>query len=195
MEKYPKTVKIKNGNTVKLKILKTDNLESLVEFFQSLPLEDRMYLRSDVMNRKYIMRRFGHMNYDLMYPVIAVDDDRIIAIGTLFRAEFGWMRNLGEIRCVVSPKYKRNGLCTILVRELFLQAVSKDLFKVQAEIMEEQKSALKAFERMGFKKEAILKNHVTDIKGQRRNLVIMSLDIEELWTILEDHTIGRQYVV
>jgi RimJ/RimL family protein N-acetyltransferase len=195
MEKYPKTVKLKNGVMVKLKILQADELELLVEFFQSLPLEDRMYLRSDVMKKEYIMRRFGHMNYDVMYPIIAMDNDKIIAIGTLFRAEFGWMRNLGEIRSVVSPKYQRNGLCTILVRELFLHAVSKDLFKVQAEIMEEQKSALKAFERMGFKKEAILKNHVTDIKGQRRNLVIMSLDIEELWTILEDHTIGKQYVV
>jgi RimJ/RimL family protein N-acetyltransferase len=61
--------------------------------------------------------------------------------------------------------------------------------------MEDQKSAIKAFERMGFKKEATLRKHVTDIEGKRRNLVIMSQDIEELWNTLEDFTYGRTYVV
>lgn len=195
MSKYPKLVKLKNNESVSLRLLTQEDLELLINFFQSLPLEDRMYLRSDVMKKKNILRRFGNINYDVMYPILALANNKIIGIGTLFRAEFGWMRNLGEIRCVVSNKYKRKGLGTILVRELFLYAVSTDLFKIQAEIMEDQKSALRAFERMGFKQEAILEKHVTDINGKRRNLVIMSLDIEELWNILEDHTHGKTYVV
>jgi hypothetical protein len=62
-------------------------------------------------------------------------------------------------------------------------------------MMEEQKSAISAFKRMGFKQEALLKKHVTDIEGKRHNLVIMNLDIEELWLIMEDFNQGKTYVV
>ena len=154
-----------------------------------------MFLRIDVMKKGNIIKRYGHFNYDIMFPVVASTKNKIIGIGTLWRAEFGWMRNLGEIRCVVSPEFQRRGLCTILVRELFLNALTTNLTKIQAEIMEDQKSALSAFERMGFKKESILKKHVTDINGNRRNLVMMSLDIVDLWDLMEDHTIGTTYVV
>jgi len=165
MEEYPKEVTLKNKKVVKLRLLEKDDLESLISFFQALPIENRMYLRSDVMQRENLMRRFGNIDYNKMYPLVAWFDSEIIAIGNLFRAEFGWQRNLGEIRIVVSPAFQRQGLCTILTRELFLYAVSTDLFKIQAELMENQKSAIAAFKRMGFHEEAVLKNHVTDIKG------------------------------
>ena len=142
MEKYPKEVKLKSNETVTLRLFEPDDLETLIRFYQSLPESDRMFLRIDVMNRQNIIRRYGNPNYDYIYPVIAMDDHQIIGEGTLFRAEFGWMRHTGELRCVVSEKYKRKGLCTILVRELFLHAVSTDLYKIQAAVMEEQKSAI-----------------------------------------------------
>ena len=195
MEKYPKEVKLKSDETVTLRLFEPDDLETLIRFYQSLPESDRMFLRIDVMNRQNIIRRYGNPNYDYIYPVIAMDDHQIIGEGTLFRAEFGWMRHTGELRCVVSEKYKRKGLCTILVRELFLHAVSTDLYKIQAAVMEEQKSAIAAFSRMGFKQEAVLKKHVTDTHGKRHDLVLLNLDIEELWYLMEDFTHGKQFVV
>ena len=195
MEKYPKEVKLKTEEKVVLRLLTLDDLEPLIYFFQNLSSKDRMFLRSDVMQKEYIYRRYGKMNYDVMFPLIALSNGKIVAIGTLFRAEYGWMRHLGELRCVVSEDYKRKGLCTILIRELFLHALSTDLYKIQAEIMEDQASAISAFKRMGFKTEAVLNKHVTDINGKRRNLVIMSLDIQELWYLMEDFTIGKTYVV
>lgn len=195
MENYPKQVKLKNEENIVLRLLEKNDLDQLVQFFQALPIKDRMFLRSDVMKKENIIRRYGKLDYDVMYPVIALVNGKIIGIGTLFRAEFGWMRNLGELRCVISENYKKRGLCTILVRELFLHAISTDLYKIQAEMMEDQIAAICAFKRMGFKQEAILNKHVTDINGKRRNLVIMSLDIEELWYLLEDFTHGKTYVV
>jgi len=190
----PKEVKLKDGKQIELRLLEKDDLPALITFFKELPVRDRMYLRSDVINPDYVMRRFGEVDSEKMYPVIAEIDGLIVGIGTLFRAEFGWQRHLGELRVVVSKPFQRKGLCTILVRELFLHAVKTDLFKIQAEIMEMQESAISAFQRMGFHQEAVLKNHVTDINGKRRNLVIMSLDIEELWGMMEDFVPDTIYV-
>jgi RimJ/RimL family protein N-acetyltransferase len=194
MDKYPKEVTLKNSETVNLRLLNEDDMEQLVQFFQALPTEDRMYLRIDVMKKENILKRFGSLNYDLIYPVVALYKSKIISIGTLFRAEFGWMRNLGEIRIVVSRPYQRLGMCTILTRELFFHALTTDLYKIQAELMEDQKSAIGCFERLGFKKEAVLRKHVTDVKGNRSNLIIMSLDIQEMWFLMEDFIRGQFYV-
>ena len=153
-----------------------------------------MYLRSDVMIRENIVRRFGTLNYDKVYPVIALDQDKIVAIASLWRAEFGWMRNLGEIRIVVARDYQRKGLCTILTKEIFFHALTTNLYKIQAELMEDQVAAINAFDRLGFKKETVLKNHVTDTNGKRVNLVLMSLDIQEMWYLMEDFVKGQFYV-
>jgi len=193
-ENLPKEVKLKDGKISLLRLLDNEDMTELISFFKKLPVHDRMYLRSDVENPDYVMRRFGQLDYDKMFPVIATNGETIIGIGTLFRAEFGWQRHLGELRCVVSKPYQRQGLCTILVRELFLHALKTDLYKIQAEIMEDQSSAISAFKRMGFHQEAILKKHVTDINGDRRNLVLMSLDIEELWSMMEDFVPDNIYV-
>ena len=187
MEKYPKELSLKNSKSVELRLLTEDDFDKLVDFFQKLPIKDRMYLRIDVMKRENILKRFGTIDYKNMFPVIALAGEKIIAIGTMFRSQFGWMRNLGELRVVVSPEYQREGLCTILTKELFFHSLTTDMYKIQAELMENQKSAISCFERLGFKKEAVLKKHVTDIKGIRHNLIIMSLDIQEMWLLMEDY--------
>ena len=194
MEKYPKEVQLKSGETIILNPLQSDEMEKLIQFFQSLPTEEKMYLRSDVSQRENIIKRFGTLDYDIRFPLLARLEEKVIAIGSMYRAEFGWTRNLGEIRVVVAPEFQRKGLCTVLVKEMFFYAISTDLYKIQAEIMENQTSAIAAFEHMGFKKEAVLHNHVTDIKRERHNLVIMSLDIKELWYLMEDFIQDKMYV-
>ena len=195
MEKYPKEVKLKNGSMVELRLLKEDDLPELVSFYQALPLEDRLFLRSDVMDRENIYKRFGKLDYKFIYPLIACNKHELIAIGSLFRDKFGWKRNLGKIRFVIRPDFQKQGLCTLLIRELFFHAITTDLYKIKAEVIEDQESAIFALKKMGFVKEAVLQNHVLDIKNRRCNLVIMSLDIQGLWNLMEDFIEGRAYPV
>ena len=54
-------------------------------------------------------------------------------------------------------------------------------------MIEDQKSAIAAFERLGFRKEATLRKHVTDARGKRDNLIIMTLDVEDYWFLMEDY--------
>ena len=195
MENYPKEVKLKNGEVIQIKEFADQDMDNLIIFFAGLPIEDRMYLRMDVKNRDNIVKRFSAVDPDKFYVIIATLNNRIIAQGNISRAEFGWKRKLGELRIVVAKDWQRQGLCTVITRELFLYALSQDFHKVQAEIMSTQETAIASFEKMGFNKEAVLKKHVTDIKEKRADLIIMSLDIQEMWNVLEDHLHDRQYVI
>lgn len=193
MEPYPRLIRLKNGKAATLRPFEEKDMEALIAFFRNLPVNDRMYLRFDVRDREKIIHRFGRLDADIIYPLIVEQKDTIIAQGNLRRAEFGWKRHLGEIRVVVAHDFQQQGLCTILTRELVMFAVRKDLYKIEAQIMEDQSPAIAAFERMGFKKEAVLRKHVTDIENNRKNLIIMSLDIQDLWYLLEDSFSERAY--
>jgi RimJ/RimL family protein N-acetyltransferase len=186
VETYPKQLGLQDGTKLDLVVMTEDDMDDLVEFFQSLPPEDRLYLRSDISDPENVRRRFGELDYDRMFPLLARYRGRIVGIATIWRASFGWMRNLGEIRIVIARDFQRRGLATIFTRELFFQALKQKIYKLQGELMDTQESAIAAFERLGFRKEAVLRKHVTDIKGIRRDLVIMSLDAEDLWYLIED---------
>lgn len=186
MAEHPKIVKLKDDTKVTLRQMVQADLDSLFEFYKAIPETDRMFLRVDVTEKKNVERRFGNLNSDYVYPILALDENKIIGIATIFRPEYGWKRNLGEIRVLISPDYQRKGLATIFVRELFFYALKAKIYKLQAEMTENQDSAIAAFERLGFREEARLKKHVTDIRGRRRDLVIMTLDIEDFWYLMED---------
>jgi RimJ/RimL family protein N-acetyltransferase len=186
MAEYPKTVKLKDETKVTLKLMVKEDLDSLFAFYRTIPETDRLFLRVDVTDKNNVERRFGNLNPDFVYPILAYDNNKIIGIATIFRPEFGWKRNLGEVRVLISPDYQRKGLATIFVRELFFRALNAKISKLQAEMTENQESAIAAFERLGFREEARLKKHVTDIRGRRRDLVIMTLDIEDFWYLMED---------
>ena len=52
MEKYPKEIHLKTRETLIIRPMEKDDLDALIAFFQSLPREDRMYLRSDVKQKE-----------------------------------------------------------------------------------------------------------------------------------------------
>ena len=193
MAEYPKTITLKEKKKIVLRLMEDKDLDSLIKFYQSVPEADRLYLRVDVTDRKNLERRFGNLDYNHAYPILALDHDKIIGVGTLFRPTFGWMRNVGEVRVVIAPDYQRKGLATIFVRELFFRALKAKVFKLQAEMAETQESAIAAFERLGFRKEATLKKHITDVRGRRRDLVNMTLDVEDFWYLIEDYVESHDF--
>lgn len=186
MADYPKTVKLKDDTKVTLRLMAQEDLDKLLAFYRTIPESDRLFLRIDITEKKNVERRFGHLEYDYVFPILAFADEQIIGIATMFRPEFGWKRNLGEVRVLIAPDYQRKGLATVFIRELFFRALKAKIHKLQAEMTENQESAIAAFERLGFREEARLKKHVTDVRGRRRDLVIMTLDIEDFWYLMED---------
>ena len=66
MENYPKPAVLKNDDSIVLRLLKEEDIEDLITFFSSIPLEDRMYLRAErclAPNRKHHphYRRLRHL--------------------------------------------------------------------------------------------------------------------------------------
>jgi RimJ/RimL family protein N-acetyltransferase len=186
MEQFTKTLKIKGGTRVLIRPLAKQDGAALLAFFSGLPDDDRLFLKEDVTKKEVIDRWIEELNFNKVLPIVAEKDSAIIGDATLHFNNYGWQRHMAEIRCVVSRKYQRKGLGTALMRELVSQAVEKGVTKISATMMNTQQSAQKAFEKLGFRKEAELKDFVADIKGKTHNLVIMVNDVADLWKKMED---------
>lgn len=178
-DRYPKTITLGDGTELVLRAMNKRDDRSLMDFFEGLTDEDRLYLRNDVSSYRVVREWFNNLNYSRVFPLLAMEGDRIVANATLHRKPFGWMRHVGEIRIVVSPDFRKRGLARLLAAEIIECAADAGLVKLTAEMAITQKGAMEVFKRMGFKDEAVLKNYILDAKGKEHDLLVMSLDIED----------------
>jgi len=187
LSEYPKKVTLRGGEQVTLRPLVKEDKKKLIDFFSRVPLEDRMFLKEDVTDKNVIESWIKNINYERIIPIIAeTEDGRIIGDATLHRKLFGWSRHVGEIRIVTDRDFRRKHLGFLLAKEIFHLAMSLKLEKVDAEMMENQHAAIKVFKALGFVKEAVLKNHVIDLNGNKHNLIIMSQNVTSLWEKMGD---------
>jgi len=186
MEQFSKKIKLRDGTRVLIRPLEKEDGPALLSFFQALPEDDRLFLKEDVTQKDVIDRWMAELNFDKVIPIVAEKDSEIIGDATLHLNKYGWQKHMAEIRCVVSKEFQQQGLGTALMRELLAHAVEKGISIVSATMMDIQKSAQMAFQRIGFKKEAELNNFVMDINGETHNLIIMVNNVSELWKKMED---------
>ena len=184
---YPKKVVLKNGKEVTLRPLIKEDKQKLIDLFSRIPLEDRMFLKEDVADVRVIESWIKNLDYTRVIPIIAeIDDKKIIGDATLHMRAFGWTRHVGEIRIVTEREFRRQHRGFLLTREIFQLAMSLKLEKVVAEMMENQYAPVSVFQALGFSKEAVLKDHVMDLNGDKHNLIIMSQNVTSLWEKITD---------
>ncbi len=195
MSHYPKKVALKNGDEFTLRLMVREDEDKLLKFFRAIPDEDRIYLADDVTNRAVVRRWVRELDYERVLPLLAEVDDEIIADVSLKTNRMGWMRHVGEVRCVVALDHRRRGLSTVMVSRLIEHAVLMGLDKIIFQAMDTQHGAIKSMEALGFTKEAVLKDHVTDLRGRPHNLIIMTNYVAELWRKMEDAILDTEFKV
>ncbi|MDD3581399.1 MAG: GNAT family N-acetyltransferase [Desulfobacca sp.] len=171
---YPKEVNLEDGTKVIFRPLLKDDQQGLLEYFQSLPEEDRACLKDEVTDPQVIENWIYDMDYDNLLPLLALHQRRIIGDATLHFSQIGWSKHQGEIRLTTDPQYRVRGLGTLLVQELIDVATQLGLEQLSAEMPPELDKAFYLFEKLGFKETAILKDFVRDLKGKETDLVLMT---------------------
>jgi len=181
LEEYPKTVSLKDGSSVIFRPMVREDEGSLLEFFSSLSTADRLYLRDDVTNPEIIRSWAENVDYEKTLPILALSEERVVGNATLHRQPFGWMKHVGTIRIVIAQDFREKGLARALAAEIFQNALAAKLDKIVAEMLTDQHNARKVFSRLGFRDEAVLKDHVLDADNVKHDLLIMTNDVNTLW--------------
>ena len=175
--RYPKTVKLKDGSEVLVRLMDQGDQDRLLEFFRGIPEAERVFLREDLTRREAIEARLRALERGRLIALMAEADDRIVGDATLQRRPTHWLQHVAEVHVVVDAAHRRVGLAHNLLYELFDLARDGGIETLLAEMMSEQKAAIRLFERLGFKGEAFFRGLVKDLRGKKHDLVIMTRDL------------------
>ena len=196
---YPKRVQLQDGSEVWLRPLRPEDRDRLYAFFKLLPTRDRRYFKHDVSQREVITNWCQNIDYDNVLPILAVvkedDHERVVADATLHTERHGWATHVARIRCVIAKEMRKKGLAIIMLREVYDRAVMRGIQKIQAEIRDDNTQAIALIKRLGFKKEAVFRNHAMDMQGKLHDMLIFYNDLSDLWQKMDDLNIDSDFFV
>ena len=174
---YPKNVRLSDGISLIIRPLIKEDEKALHNYFLKLPSEEVARLKDDITDPGLISKWIFDLDYDVVLPLVALDNDRIVANGTLKFNSVGWRKHQGEIRATVDPEYREKGLSTILIENLIEIAKKMGLEQLTAELAPTFDEAYFLFEKLGFKEASVLKNFIKDQEGRYEDLVVMVMDL------------------
>ncbi len=156
---------------------RAEDTEPMQRFTRALPEHDLLFLSRDLKHRKVIEAWQEAVEDGFIDSFLAEDGDAIVGTCALVRDPLGWSTHVGEVRLLVSPQLRGQGVGRRLLDEMFKAAESRELKKLIAQMTPDQRTAIRLFEERGFRGEALLKDHVMDRQGNVHDLAILSLDV------------------
>ncbi len=157
---------------------------NVLQFAKSLPKHDLLFLPRDISQEKVLRAWIGEIESGAIKSLIAEQDGVVLGCGTLVRDQFSWSPHVCELRIVVSPVARGTGVGRRLLRDCFEMALSMESQKIVAQMTSDQVDAISLFRGLGFREEALLRDHVRDANGQKHDIVVLAHDIAKFATSL-----------
>jgi len=174
---YPRKLTLKRRRSVQVRPMTVEDADALHAFFCAIPAEDLLFLRRDVTDRDVIESWSLDIAAGHTFTLLAESDGAVVGEASIHRSRVPWSTHVGEIRVVVDAAHRQLGLGSSLVQAIFLEALQRGIEKIVAEMTPDQKSAINVFEKLGFRVEGLLRDHVRDRQGQKRDLVVMAHEV------------------
>lgn len=116
----------------------------------------------------------------LITSLLAVNAGKVVGCGTIVRDPHSWSPHVGGIRMVVSTEVRGLGVGWALSKETFALALGSGLQKLVVQMTVDQKGTIALFESLGFKAEALLRDHVRDLTGRTHDIVVLGHNVAQV---------------
>ena len=173
---YPASIKLA-GQEVTLRYMKAGDKAAVLAFARALPEHDLLFLRRDITEDQEVDAWVEDIESGVVKSVLAADESGIVGYGTVHRNDLRWSSHVAELRVMVSESMRGKGLGRILTQEAFAVALADGIEKMMAQMTLDQKGAIATFEGLGFRPEALLRDHVKDRGGKLHDLLVLSHDV------------------
>jgi RimJ/RimL family protein N-acetyltransferase len=115
-----------------------------------------------------------NLDYDKVFPLIAIVGDRIVGEATLHFQQ-GSARHRGELRIFLSKDFRRRGLGTKLTQAIIDLAKRRSLYLVEVQTVRDLSNDIKAMEKVGFEIKCTFEDYHMLPDGELRDIVHMIL--------------------
>jgi RimJ/RimL family protein N-acetyltransferase len=181
---YPLHVVTEAGD-IELRMMGPADEALVLEFAQKLPAHDLLFLPRNISEPKVLAAWIKEIERGSITSLLAVKSGRVVGCGTIVRDLLSWSPHVGEIRNVVSPDVRGQGVGRALSQETFALALSLGLEKLLVQMTVDQTGAIAIFEGLGFKAEALLRDHVRDLAGNKHDIVVLGHNVSQVRAQME----------
>jgi GNAT superfamily N-acetyltransferase len=178
LQKFPKTVKLKDASKATVRPLRRDDEKDLHQLFLGIPEPERMFIKHRVQDIAIIRDWCHNIDYGRNLPLVALLSGKIAGVATLHQQLGGWKRHIGRVSVLVDPNFRGRGLATMLVNEVLDIARSAGLERAEAEFIGEQEAAAKMFAMLGFTQLLRLEDYVKDMQAIPHDYILMGLELK-----------------
>ncbi|UUO47905.1 GNAT family N-acetyltransferase [Bradyrhizobium sp. WBOS04] len=174
---YPRHVKTDAGD-IEIRLMAPADEAAVLAFGKGLPTHDLLFLPRNISEPKVLSAWVKEIERGAITSLLAVKDGKVVGCGTLVRDPHSWSPHVGEIRMVVSLDVR-------LSQETFALALGAGLEKLSVQMTVDQQAAIAVFESLGFKAEALLRDHVRDVDGKTHDIVVLGHNIAQVQAQME----------
>lgn len=174
---YPQEVVTRDGRRLLVRPFTQNDTEALFQFFQRLPQDVRRFAWDRIDNRALIERWGRELDYDKVFPLLALDGTKVVADATLHRREGSPLRLVGRIKWLIDPDYRGAGLGTTLVNHFISTARENGLRHLTCFLVADfEKDAIETLQSLGFEGFPV-PGYGTDPDGNQHDMVKMVLKL------------------
>jgi RimJ/RimL family protein N-acetyltransferase len=151
--------------------------DAMLAFANTLPEHDLLFLGRDLKHPRVVDAWQSAIEDGWIDSLIAEDGGEFVGTAALVRDPLGWSAHVGEIRLLVAPGKRGSGIGRDLLEAIYAVAMERGLEKLTAQMTPDQIGSVMLFESLGFRAEALLKDHVRDRDGKPHDLAILAHDV------------------
>jgi len=175
--RFPQEAVLRDGRRVFLRPFTRKDVAALHEFFLRIPEEARRFAWDRVSDRKTIERWGRELDYEKVFPLLALDGGRIVADATLHRRDRGPLRLVGRIKWMIDPEWRGVGLGAMMVNHFIDTARSIGLKHLNCMLISDlEGDAIRVLSDFGFKGHSIA-GYGADPDGNSHDMTLMVLDL------------------
>jgi RimJ/RimL family protein N-acetyltransferase len=181
---YPRHAKTDAGE-IEFRLMSRTDEVAVLDFAQKLPTHDLLFLPRNISQPKVLSAWINEIERGDITSLLALQAGKVVGCGTLVRDPHSWSPHVGEIRMVVSQDVRGRGVGRALSQQTFALALGAGLEKLSVQMTVDQQAAIALFESLGFKAEALLREHVRDVEGKKHDIVVLGHNVAQVRAQME----------
>jgi ribosomal protein S18 acetylase RimI-like enzyme len=154
---------------MKIRPLEKPDRPALEDFLRRIPEGDRTFFKEPVDDEAVLTTWFeaGGARW------VAIAAEEVLGYIAVLPMH-AWSSHVGEIRLIVDPAHRGEGVGTALAKHAIVEAFRTGLSKLVVEVLANQEFTIEMFRGLGFDPEALLTGQVRDRSGRLLDLMTLA---------------------